>query len=291
MCFSGLTHATDVEMLIEIGFDIAIFCPQDTPIVLKLLIEQARTADLLGREQVHTDPLAALTEGADEFANRTLTGAVRAGDTRLYLKTTVKDPGVPDAADFDANQVPIERLPLDILRFVKPSRYCESDMLADIAWSLFGTVTPGWARVQAVCDYVHGQLRFDYSAASVFRTAAGANQERVGVCRDFTHLAVALCRALNIPARYCNGYLGDIGVPSDPAPMDFNAWFEVYLGDKWYTFDARHNQRRIGRIVICRGLDAADCAMVQTFGQHILKSFQVFTKQSGPIRLRGMTVA
>jgi transglutaminase-like putative cysteine protease len=159
------------------------------------------------------------------------------------------------------------------------SRYCESDLLSNLAWSRFGSIQGGWAKVQAICDYVHEHLRFSYPEAREARTAAQAIEERSGVCRDFTHLAIALCRAMNIPARFCNGYLGDIGVPPDPAPMDFNAWFEAYLGGRWHTFDARHNQPRIGRILVSRGRDAADVAMITSFGPHLLPRFTVITEE------------
>jgi transglutaminase-like putative cysteine protease len=173
----------------------------------------------------------------------------------------------------------VSELPPDALPFLRPSRYCETDLLADFAWANFGAINGGWARVQAVCDFVHARLRFSYPQARPTRTANEALAEGVGVCRDFTHLAVALCRCLNIPARYCNGYLGDIGVPPDPAPMDFNAWFEAFLGGRWFTFDARHNQPRIGRILISRGRDAADIPMIATFGSHRLTRFTVVTEE------------
>ena len=171
-------------------------------------------------------------------------------------------------------------LPPDTLPFLRPSRYCETELLSDFAWANFGAISGGWAKVQAICDFVHQRLRFSYPQARPTRTASEALAEGVGVCRDFTHLAVALCRCLNIPARYCNGYLGDIGVPADPAPMDFNAWFEVFLGDRWFTFDARHNQPRIGRILIARGRDAADIPMIATFGSHRLSRFTSSRKRS-----------
>ena len=161
-----------------------------------------------------------------------------------------------------------------------PSRYCEIDLLADTAWKLFGQTPPGWARVQAIVDFTHRHLTFGYPQAKSTRTAFQAFQEKVGVCRDFAHLAIAFCRCMNIPARYCNGYLGDIGVPPDPAPMDFNAWFEAYLGGRWHVFDARHNTPRIGRILIARGMDAADVAMITSFGSHVLRKFEVTTDET-----------
>jgi transglutaminase-like putative cysteine protease len=202
-----------------------------------------------------------------------------AGVASLRLQGVFRTDGREDEVDTAAEVVPVSNLPLDALPFLRPSRYCETDLLSDFAWANFGGVEGGWARVQAVCDFVHGRLRFSYPEARPTRTANEALAEGVGVCRDFTHLAIALCRCLNIPARYCNGYLGDIGVPPDPAPMDFNAWFEVYLGGRWFTFDARHNQPRIGRILIARGRDAADIPMIASFGSHWLTRFAVVTEE------------
>jgi transglutaminase-like putative cysteine protease len=179
----------------------------------------------------------------------------------------------------DAREVPVQELHTDVLRYLVGSRYCEVDKLGSFAWAQFGTVKPGWTRVQAIFDFVHNHLEFGYPHARATRSAAESLEERLGVCRDFTHLSIALLRAMNIPARYCNGYLGDIGVPPDPAPMDFNAWTEVYLDGHWYTFDARHNMPRIGRIVVARGLDAADIPMVHTFGPHWLQEFTVMTDE------------
>jgi transglutaminase-like putative cysteine protease len=187
----------------------------------------------------------------------------------------------------DAIQHPLERLPVDTLVYLLGSRYCETDRLADIAWSTFGAVPKGWGLVQAICDYVHDRITFGYAFASPTKTAADVHAERRGVCRDFAHLAVTLCRCMNIPARYCTGYLGDIGVPPVDAPMDFSAWFEVYLGGRWHTFDARHNAPRIGRILIARGRDATDVAIVTTFGPATLSRFQVTTEPDGSDAERG----
>jgi transglutaminase-like putative cysteine protease len=176
-------------------------------------------------------------------------------------------------------QAPVPELPDDTLVYLLGSRYCDTQKLSDFAWSLFGSIDGGWQRVQAICDYTHDRIRFGYNFARSDRTASEGHQERVGVCRDFAHLAVALCRCMNIPARYCTGYLGDIGVPRDPAPMDFSAWFEAYIGGKWYTFDARHNHPRIGRIVVARGRDAADVAISTAFGPTKLVRFNVVTEE------------
>jgi transglutaminase-like putative cysteine protease len=182
-------------------------------------------------------------------------------------------------AHHEAAFKPREGLPPDALPYLRAGRYCETELLSNFAWAAFRSLEGGYAKVQAVCDYSHHRLRFSYPEACPTRTAAQAMDEQVGVCRDFTHLAVTLCRCLNIPARYCNGYLGDIGVPPDPAPMDFNAWFEAYVGGRWYTFDPRHNKRRIGRILIARGRDAADVPMITSFGPHKLTKFEVITQE------------
>jgi transglutaminase-like putative cysteine protease len=191
---------------------------------------------------------------------------------------------MPDKVNLTAAAVPVSELTPDVLPFLAASRYCETDLLSNFAWSHFGGIQGGWAKVQAICDFVHERLNFSYPNARETRTAANALEERSGVCRDFAHLAVTLCRCLNIPARFCNGYLGDIGVEPDPAPMDFNAWFEAYLEGGWYTFDARHNQPRIGRILISQGRDAADVAMITSFGPHKLTTFKVFTEELVPGR-------
>jgi hypothetical protein len=204
-----------------------------------------------------------------------------AGAVSLRLQCVFRSDGREDDTDVAAEAVAALDLPADTLPFLRASRYCETDLLSDFAWANFGVISGGWARVQAICDFVHRRLQFSYAHARAMRTASEALAEGVGVCRDFTHLAVALCRCLNIPARYCNGYLGDIGVPSDPAPMDFNAWFEAFLGGRWFTFDARHNQPRIGRILIARGRDAADIPMITTFGPHRLTRFAVAGKDQG----------
>jgi transglutaminase-like putative cysteine protease len=204
-----------------------------------------------------------------------------AGNLTMSTSFLIRDTGMPDAVAPDAEQHPLEKLPEDVLVYLLGSRYCETDRLLDTAWQLFGGVPKGWKLVQTICDYVHERLTFGYQHARSSRTAFEAYTEQRGVCRDFAHLAVTLCRCMNVPARYCTGYLGDIGVPRDPAPMDFSAWFEVYLGHRWYTFDARHNKPRIGRVLMARGRDATDVALVTSFGPGMLKSFSVTTEQVG----------
>ena len=266
-------------MLIRVGFEIAYSCPQPVATVLKLGIEPARMTDLLAPDRVVAEPHVAMRELTDKFGNRCTRLVSPAGVTRLKTQTLVRDSGLPDVVAPDAREVPVQDLPDEVLPYLVGSRYCEVDKLGSFAWSQFGSVKSGWTRVQAIFDFVHKHLEFGYPHARPTRTAAEGLEERLGVCRDFTHLSIALCRAMNIPARYCNGYLGDIGVPPDPAPMDFNAWTEVYLDGRWYTFDARHNVPRIGRIVVARGLDAADIPMIHTFGPHWLQEFTVITEE------------
>jgi transglutaminase-like putative cysteine protease len=225
----------------------------------------------------------------DVFGNACRRFIAPPGDLLIRSDCVIEDSGNVDVISPDAEQIPVSHLPDDVLVFLMGSRYCETDRLSQIAWNLFGGTAPGWPRVQAICDFVQQRITFDYQAARSTRSAYEAYEEQVGVCRDFAHLSIALCRCMNIPARYVNGYLGDIGVPVRD-PMDFSAWMEVYLGGRWWTFDARNNMPRIGRIVIARGRDAADVAMLTSFGSHILNRFTVWTFEvdtpslDGPIR-------
>jgi transglutaminase-like putative cysteine protease len=220
-----------------------------------------------------------LSDELDCFGNRLRRFVAPTGESILCLSGIARDDGMPDARDDAAPVQLVSDLPAEVLSYLNGSRYCETDKMGEVAWKLFGHLPRDAGLVQSVCDFVHERTRFDYQLARSTRTALEAYEERVGVCRDFAHLAITLCRCLNIPARYVNGYLGDIGVPPDPNPMDFSAWFEVYLGDGWYTYDARHNQRRIGRLPIARGRDACDVPMLQTFGPHALKTFKVVTEE------------
>jgi transglutaminase-like putative cysteine protease len=220
-----------------------------------------------------------LQEFSDAFGNRCGRLVAPPGKLRLWNDTVVEDTGAPDVVRPDARQHPVEELPPEVLPYLLGSRYCEVDRLSDAAWELFGQTPLGWARVQAVCDWVHTQVRFGYQFARPTKTAFEVYTERQGVCRDFTHLAVTFCRCLNIPARYATGYLGDIGVPAAPFPMDFSAWFEVYLDGQWFTFDARHNVPRIGRVLMARGRDAVDVALTTSFGPANLEKFTVWTDE------------
>ncbi len=264
-------------MLIRLGYEIAISCPQPTPVVSLLEVHADRQSDIKRQTRVLTSPPIRTKVYTDLFGNTCRRFTAPEGGVRLLYDAVVEDSGQPDEVNMLARETPVEHLPDEVLGYLLGSRYCETDHLMDLAWQTFGHLPPGWARVQAIIDYVHARLSFGYGYARATRTAAQAHEERVGVCRDFAHLAITLCRCMNIPARYVNGYLGDIGVPPDPAPMDFNAWTEVYLDGKWYTFDPRHNQPRIGRVVIARGRDATDVPLLHTFGPHSLSTFKIWT--------------
>ncbi|UVK42376.1 transglutaminase family protein [Mesorhizobium sp. AR07] len=264
-------------MLIRLGYEIAIECTEATPVISLLEIHKDRQADIKRQTRVLTSPAVPTRLYHDLHGNACRRFTAPAGGFRILYDAVVEDSGETDAVNTLAREVPVAELPDEVLGYLLGSRYCETDHLSGLAWQLFGHVPSGWARVQAIVDYVHNRLSFGYGYARSTRTAAQAHEERVGVCRDFAHLAITLCRCMNIPARYVNGYLGDIGVPVDPAPMDFSAWLEVFLDGKWYTFDARHNTPRTGRVVIARGRDATDVPLLHSFGPHRLSLFKVWT--------------
>jgi transglutaminase-like putative cysteine protease len=267
-------------MLIKIGYNIALKFAFPTPVIHLLHVHPSRRSDLVEPERFETYPELPVEEYYDRFGNHRGRICAPAGTFRLCSEAVIRDSGELDAYAPDAGQSDISEIPGPLLEFLLPSRYCEVDSeLMDFAWRTFGRTKPGWERVQAICDFAHRHLRFDYQQARSDRTALEGFRERVGVCRDFTHLAITLCRCMNIPARYATGYLGDIGVPAVPDPMDFSAWFEVYLQGRWYTFDARHNRRRIGRVLIGLGRDAADVPITMAFGKQSLDLFQVFTEE------------
>jgi transglutaminase-like putative cysteine protease len=263
-------------MLIRYGYEITLTCQQPTALVCLLSVHEDRAADIRAPETTFTNPDVPVSTYRDLFGNRCRRLVAPAGDLTMWGDATIEDDGKPDRQAPDARELPVPDLPDDSLVFLLGSRYCETDRLSQIAWDLFGAVAPGWGRVQAICDFVHNHIRFDYMQASSTRTAFEAYHERVGVCRDFAHLAAAFCRCLNIPTRYVNGHLGDIGVPVVD-PMDFSAWIEVFLDGEWHTFDPRNNTPRIGRIVVARGRDAADIPLINSFGPHVLKAFRVWT--------------
>jgi transglutaminase-like putative cysteine protease len=247
--------------------------------MFNLNVHFTRVSDLVGRDALVFDPPVPVAAYRDGFGNWCARIVAPKGRTSVSADALVNDTGVPDVIVPQAQQIPVPDLPEETLVFLLGSRYCETDRLSESAWNLFGQTPTGWGRVQAICDYVHRHLTFGYEHARMTRTALEAFDERIGVCRDFTHLAVAFCRCMNIPARYCTGYLGDIGVPPMDEPMDFSAWFEVFLDGQWHTFDARHNTPRIGRVLIARGRDAADVALSNTFGPATLTSFRVWTDE------------
>jgi len=266
-------------MHIRYGFNIEIDVSQPMTLLTALDVEQARRGDIVHEQPLKTGSVTGVECYTDEFGNMCRRIQANPGTVSLSLEGVIQDSGLPDPVVPDAEQIDVANLPVETLPFLLASRYCETEFLNQTAWAQFGHIRGGWARVQAICDFVHEHLTFGYPNARATRTAFEAFNERVGVCRDFTHLAVALCRCMNIPARYCNGYLGDIGIPADPAPMDFNAWFEAYIGGRWYVFDARHNMPRIGRITVARGRDAMDITMLHTFGPHMLRRFEVITEE------------
>ncbi|HEX4335817.1 MAG TPA: transglutaminase family protein [Polyangiaceae bacterium] len=244
-----------------------------------LSVHPSRAQDLRTPAIITSNGSSPLTASIDEFGNLRTRTVAPAGILKLSTDFLIQDSGLPDQTAPSADEVPVAQLPEEAVMFLLGSRYCETDRLSELAWSLFGSAPRGYRRVQAIVDYVHRHLTFGYQFARSTRTAFEAHQERVGVCRDFAHLSIALCRCMNIPARYATGYLGDIAVPPVPAPMDFSAWFEAYVGGRWFTFDARHNVPRVGRILMARGRDAADCAITTTFGASKLTEFKIVTDE------------
>jgi transglutaminase-like putative cysteine protease len=266
-------------MLIRLGYDIRFQLTGSVPMVALLNVHPSREKDLLEPDRLTLSPKVPVEEFHDCFGNRCCRLVAPPGELRLTNSTLIFDSGEPDVQNFQAREVPIADLPRETLRFLMNSRYCEVDLLSPIATELFGDLPRGYPRVQAVCDWVHRKVTFGYPFARSTRTALEVYTERVGVCRDFQHLAVTFCRCLNIPARYVTGYLGDIGVPPALSPMDFSAWFEAYLEDRWWTFDARHNMPRIGRVLMAVGRDATDVAITTSFGNARLEDFQVVTQE------------
>lgn len=264
-------------MYIRLGYELVFDVPSSVPMMLLLYTHPSRSADLRTPDDLQITPGVEVSDFTDSFGNRVARIMASPGKLRLFNDLIIEDSGQPDPQQLDAVQHPVEDLPPDTLQFLLGSRYCEVDKLSDIAWNLFGHTPPGWERVQAICTWVHNHVTFGYQYARSTKTACDVYDERKGVCRDFQHLAITFCRCLNIPARYATGYLGDIGVPVSPNPMDFSAWFEVYLGGKWWTWDARHNKPRIGRVLMATGRDAVDVALTTSFGAARLEKFVVTT--------------
>ena len=275
------------RMLIRVGYDMALHFLEPTAMVLMLSLHPSRALTIRHPERLEVQPDVAVSEFLDTFGNRCSRVFVPAGRVMLHNEAIVEDTGQPDPQVWDAPQHNVQDVADDVLQFLLASRYCEVDSaLKDLAWTLSGRMLSGWLRVQAICAFVHQHIRFDYLAARANRTALETLRERTGVCRDFVHLAITLCRCMNIPARYCSSYLGDIGVPPAPYPMDFSAWFEAFVGGQWYAFDPRHDVPRIGRVLMARGRDAADTALTTTFGVNQLASFTVWIDEVSKETLR-----
>ena len=266
-------------MQLHIGFEMVFDSPQPTPMIFTLHVHSSRVSDLVGRDEMMFDPPTASSGYRDSFGNWCTRIVAPPGQLRVSSNAMIRDSGLQDRVVPNARQSPVESLPEDTLLFLLGSRYCETDRLSPIAWNLFGSTTPGLPRVQAICDFVHQHIAFGYEHARMTRTALEAYYDRTGVCRDYTHLAVAFCRCMNIPTRYCTGYLGDVGTLPPFGMMDFAAWFEVFLDGQWHTFDASNNTTRIGRILIARGRDAADVALSNAFGPSTLTGFKVWTDE------------
>jgi transglutaminase-like putative cysteine protease len=269
-------------MQVKVGYELIFECAQPTPMLLLLNVHPSRSHDLVTRDDVMTEPLVAVRRYRDRFDNICTRIVAPTGRIRIWAEGIVNDSGQPDPVVPSATQSLVQDLPDDTMVFLLGSRYCETDRLSDIAWKMFHHTPLGWARVQAICDFVHSHIKFNYLTARPTRTAWEAYQEKEGVCRDFAHLAVALCRCMNIPARYCTGYISDIGLPPPYADMDFAAWFEAYLGGAWHTFDPRNNAPRWGRILMGRGRDAVDVPLSNAFGEATLVSFKVVTEEVIP---------
>jgi transglutaminase-like putative cysteine protease len=263
------------HMQLRLGYTIELIISKPMGVVAVLNVHPSRVKDLLEPDEVQISPEVPSEEYMDSFGNRCLRFQAPEGTLRLHNSTLIEDSGEPDPIPVDAPQHPIEELPPDVVQFLIASRYCEVDQLSSLAWQLFGNTPEGWPRVQAILDWVHSEVTFGYNFARSTKTAFDVSVEKQGVCRDFQHLAITLCRAMHVPARYATGYLGDIRVPPVPCPMDFSAWFEVYLGNRWWACDARHNKPRVGRVLMATGRDAADVAITTTFGLSWLKSFEV----------------
>ena len=266
-------------MRMQLGCRLSFRLPAPTPMILLLNVHYSRAGDLERPDLLVTTPAVPVESYRDGFGNWCNRLVAPAGAFIVSTNGIIRDSGHSDPVDLSVEQHPVELIPSDTLSYLLPSRYCESDVLSDFAWKRFGDTPLGWRRVQAVCDFVHLHVRFGYEHSRPTRTAVETLNDGIGVCRDFTHLAIALCRSLNIPARYCTGYVSDIGQPPPYPPMDFAAWMEVYLGNEWWIFDPRNNDTRYGRVLIARGRDAADVPLTHSFGFHELTGFEVWIDQ------------
>jgi transglutaminase-like putative cysteine protease len=268
-----------LPMQLRIGYELIYTFPQSTPVILLVSVHESRTSDIVVSDRLTSEPSVPMTCYRDGFGNRCTRLLAPAGRLRLTADGVIRDSGQPDEVVSTLGQDAVQDLPEETLVFLLGSRYCETDLLTQTAWNLFGFTAPGYARVQAICDYVHNHIAFDYQNARATRSAADAFNERIGVCRDYAHLAIAFCRCMNIPARYCTGYLSDLGTPPPYPVGDFAAWFEAWIGGRWHIFDPRNNTPKMGRILMARGRDASDVAIATTFGPNTLESFKVWTDE------------
>jgi transglutaminase-like putative cysteine protease len=266
-------------MLIRAGYNIAFTTARPTPMLAALSVHANRNRDLRTAQRIMTDPDVPLYDYIDGFGNICSRLTLPIGTTTISCGFVIEDPFELDIVAPEARQLPVEQLPDDVLVYLLASRFCETDKLSEIAWAQFGGSKPGWSMVQDIVEFVHQWINFDYQQARPGKSAWDVYQERQGVCRDFAHLAIALCRCMNVPARYCTGYMGDMDLPAVVGDMDFSAWFEAYLDGQWYTFDARHNRQRRGRVLMARGRDATDAALTTSFGAATLTRFEVFTDE------------
>ena len=266
-------------MQLRAGYELIYNFPQPTPIILVVNIHYSRVSDVIVPDCLTAEPFIPIIGYYDTFGNRCNRLLAPAGRVRLTSDAVITDNGQSDEIVPSAGQHFVQDLPEEALVFLLGSRYCETDLLSETAWQLFSGTAPGYARVQAICDYVHNHIAFNYQNASATRSAAQAFNEGTGVCRDYAHLAITFCRCMNIPARYCTGYLSDVGTPPPFAVGDFAAWFEAWIGGRWHIFDPRSNVPRMGRVLMARGRDACDVAIATTFGPNTLESFRVWTDE------------
>ncbi len=275
-----MTYEQNRKMLIQLGYEFRFNIPVQVPFVTMLHVHPSRAKDLQSPDVMLLDPAVPVDQYTDSFGNLCSRFVAPPGQLRIWSSSVIADSGERDEVNLDAREIPVQDLPADVLRFLLNSRYCEMDLLSNTAAELFGHLRPGWSRVQAVCDWVWSKIMFGYNHTRASKTAMDVYTERTGVCRDFQHLAITFCRCLNIPARYATGYLTDIGVSGPLTPMDFSAWFEVYLENRWWAFDARNNTPRIGRILMATGRDAADVALTTSFGSAYLTEFKVVAEEA-----------
>lgn len=266
---------TALELTVGCTFEVESFQPAEAI----MQVAPRLAADIAVSEE-RWEASAPHHEYLDHYENRCERFQLPTGASHVSYEAQLILTRPDDLIEPDAPEVPVESLPDEVFSFIMPSRFCLPDELGHEAWQRFGDLTPGWGRVQAIVDYVHNHLEWVSGASNPWTTAADAYRAGQGVCRDFAHLAITFCRALNIPARYVFGYIPTIGVPPPPEPMDFAAWFEVYLDGRWHTFDARNNTPRIGRVVVGRGRDAVDVALITSFGPLTLAGFEVRAEPS-----------